>query len=61
MTKADLTRENEELKATIGAAREELFGLVRYLQSDKFSNDPTVQVQDVMNRLANAESILRGY
>ena len=32
-------------------ARDCLNNLRAYLQSDKFHNDPTIQVQDVLNRL----------
>ena len=60
MTKADLTRENEELRSQMEAARNELAALQSYLQSEKFSNDPTVQVRDVLNRLAPATDLLNG-
>jgi len=58
MTKAELTRENEELKATIEATRSELIALASYLQSEKFHDDRTVQVRDVLNRLANVDAKL---
>jgi hypothetical protein len=36
----------------------ELIELISYLESDKFHNDTTVQVKDVMRRLAPALSTL---
>ena len=41
----------EELKAEKAEANEAATELLIYLQSSKFHNDPTVQVQDVINRL----------
>ena len=39
--------------AMVAAMENEINDMRRYLTSDKFRVDPTVQVQDVLNRLAN--------
>ena len=39
------------LKTEIAEQAEKIADLVRYLNSDKFYQDPTVQVADVMTRL----------
>lgn len=39
-------------------ARDELFHLKSYLQSEKFHTDTTIQVQDVLNRLVKLEECL---
>ena len=50
-TKADLTKENNELKHDILEAHETITELRAYLQSPKFHQDPTVQTADVLRRL----------
>jgi hypothetical protein len=49
-------------RETISQANSEVNSLVAYPMSNKFHSDPTVQVQDVQNRLQELRSILnRGY
>ncbi len=43
--------ERDTLRAENEAMREMLADLTRYLTSDKFSVDPTVQARDVLNRI----------
>ena len=50
-TKADLTKENTDLKLEIIKAQEAITELRAYLQSPKFHQDPTVQTADVLRRL----------
>lgn len=50
-TKADLTKENTELKIEIIEAHEAITELRAYLLSPKFHQDPTVQTADVLRRL----------
>tara|TARA_R100001126_G_C4725665_1_gene101381 strand:+ start:134 stop:343 length:210 start_codon:yes stop_codon:yes gene_type:complete len=50
-TKADLAKENNELKHDILEAHEAITELRAYLQSSKFHQDPTVQTADVLRRL----------
>jgi len=48
------TEYTEHVRNTLAKAkdtRDELMDLYRYLTSDKFFNDPTVQVADVLRRL----------
>ena len=46
-----LQLEIELLKSTLNEHREEIVDLERYLTSDKFYHDNTVQVSDVLGRL----------
>lgn len=46
-----LKADNARLKETQVATMEAINELKGYLQSSKFHQDPTVQVQDVLNRL----------
>jgi cell division protein YceG involved in septum cleavage len=46
-----LTRDKAAADSEISELRSGIVALEGYLTSDKFSVDPTVQVQDVMNRL----------
>ena len=46
-----LEQEKLILSAATQAALVGLADMMAYLQSDKFHNDPTVQVQDVINRI----------
>ena len=43
--------EIELLKSTLNEHREEIIDLERYLTSDKFHHDTSVQVSDVLRRL----------
>jgi len=43
--------EIELLKSTLNEHREEIIDLERYLTSDKFYHDTSVQVSDVLRRL----------
>jgi site-specific recombinase XerD len=47
-----------ELKTTIASARTELMELFSYLQSTKFHEDRTVQVQDIYNRMDGLKDLL---
>ena len=40
-------------------AYDNLIDFKSYLMSNKFHNDPTIQVQDVLNRLEHIENCLR--
>lgn len=51
MTKNDWMYKVLELKIEIARASEALDDLKTYLLSEKFHNDPTVQVRDVLRRL----------
>ncbi len=46
-----LQLEIELLKSTLNEHREEIVDLERYLTSDKFYHDTSVQVSDVLRRL----------
>ena len=48
-----LEADNKRRGKMIDAMEAELMDLRRYLTSEKFHEDPTVQVQDVLNRLEN--------
>ena len=48
--------ENKVLWDQLAAIRIELTDLERYLTSEKFREDSTVQVRDVLNRLQTAKS-----
>ena len=48
-----LEKENETYRRMIAAVEGELIEVFRYLQSEKFHEDTTVQVADVMRRLEN--------
>ena len=52
-----VTEENQELQTRLDQIHEEVTHLVSYLQSPKFHEDPTVQVQDVLNRMAEIRSL----
>jgi hypothetical protein len=43
--------ERDEAQARLVELNEKIADLSRYLNSDKFSKDPTVQVADVLTRL----------
>ena len=43
--------ERDDAQAQLAEINEKIADLVRYLNSDKFSIDPTVQVADVLTRL----------
>lgn len=60
-TKAQLADENESLRNGMAHTNEQLEDLVNYLLSDKFHEDPTVQIQDVLNRLEPALRTLGRY
>lgn len=49
-----LQNELLEVNAELAGLKSGLIDLERYLLSDKFFNDPTVQIQDVLNRIADA-------
>lgn len=51
MTKNDWMNKVLELKIEIARANESLDDLKTYLLSEKFHQDPTVQVRDVLRRL----------
>jgi len=51
-----LTQELAETKAELSTLHQHLIHLVIYLTSDKFYQDPTVQVRDVLNRLTEARA-----
>lgn len=53
-----IKQENTDLKITIQNGLDEIKELERYLLSDKFKEDTTVQVQDVLNRLVNIKQAL---
>jgi len=53
-----LEKENRELAAEVAGIREGHRELLRYICSEKFENDTTVQVQDVINRLRDVESFV---
>ena len=46
-----LENDKVRLSAATNAALTGLEGMLVYLQSDKFHEDPTVQVQDMINRI----------
>lgn len=46
-----LQRENEAHKAALKTLNDGIWGVMSYLYSDKFSQDTTVQVNDVISRL----------
>jgi hypothetical protein len=51
-----LTRDRAAAQAQSAEYRAGIAALIGYLSSDKFSQDTTVQVQDVMNRLREIDS-----
>lgn len=53
MTKQDWMYKVLELKLEIAKADDAIKDLRSYLLSDKFQNDPTVQVSDVLRYLEN--------
>ncbi len=48
-----LEKENATYRRMIAAVEAEIVDVYRYLQSEKFHKDTTVQVADVMRRLEN--------
>ena len=53
-----LQKENEEYESKRQSALNEILNLKMYLTSEKFWNDTTIQVRDVLNRLDNIQSEL---
>jgi hypothetical protein len=51
-----LQNETAVQQREIAALYEGLTELAVYLTSDKFANDPTVQTQDVLNRIAGIKT-----
>lgn len=57
-TRATIIDQIRECKTNLADAMEEITELQRYLTSNKFHDDPTVQVRDVLTRLAPVKSSL---
>jgi len=55
-----LQSEVKEQSEAVKAIRTELLDLEKYLLSAKFHNDPTVQIQDVLNRIEQAKFLTLG-
>ena len=53
-----LQQENEEYESKRQNALNEIMHLRMYLTSDKFWNDTTIQVKDVLNRIDNIQQEL---
>lgn len=49
-----LEEDNRKLSGELDAYKKSVLELKTYLLSDKFHEDPTVQVRDVLNRLDRA-------
>lgn len=52
-----LERDNAELNVILGKIEDEVLDLYRYLNSEKFYNDPYVNKNDVLLRLAEIRSL----